>query len=311
MLVEEELDGRFVGGFRWHGVSLIDPAINERGHERFVHSKYNGSGRTYLMTMDFETIRYNVQDKVAEITLDQPERRNPLSAPTVKELHLVFERAAEDDDIHCILLKGEGESFSAGGDLEEFSEQINRDAIEVYSQDRTTTEFFKLLNSFEKPIIGAINGDAIAGGCGLAASCHVSVIPKNAKIGTTEIEIGIFPMLILPPLRSRIGEQKTLKLALTADRLPADEAADIGLVDEVVSPGESVNRARKIAHGIANKSPFAVQLGLHIDELTRGMPVEKQMDLMNSYRALFFQSHDLNEGARAFLEGEEPDWEGR
>lgn len=260
--------------------------------------------------MTYETLKYERDAGVAKITLNQPEKHNPLSNAAALELTDVLERALDDDDTAVVLLTGAGESFSAGGDIEEFSEQIDKRATKLFDQGQASAQLFQVLAAYEKPIVAAINGSAFGGGCGLVAACDLTYASENAQFGTTEITLGLFPMVILPALRSTLGDQKTLELALTGGRIDADEAEDIGLITETVTDEEVLDRAHETAREIAGRSPLALTLGLHAFNETTDMPAERAIETLNAYRVLFYKSHDLKEGSEAFLEDRDPEWKG-
>jgi methylglutaconyl-CoA hydratase len=256
-------------------------------------------------------VRYDIEENVAEITLDQPEKHNPLNDQATRDLVDVLETVLEDDEARAVLLTGAGESFSAGGDIGEFSERLDQRATHIFDDGEASARLFSLLAEYEKPIVAAVNGHAFGGGCGLVAACHMAYAASDAKLGTTEIHLGIFPLTILPALRTTLGDQKTLEMSLTGERMSAARAAEIGLVTEAVADADAaVERARETAREIADKSPFAVRMGLHVFHQTSDMTPEKAIDALNAYRVLFFKSHDLNEGAQAFLEDREPEWKG-
>lgn len=260
--------------------------------------------------MAYQTIDYTVEDNLAEVVLDQPEKHNPLSKEASEELLEALERAEDDDRVHTVYLTGAGDSFSAGGDIEEFTGFETKRATEIFSEGEATADLFKRLSTYEKPVVGGINGSALGGGVGLVAACHITYASRDALFGTTEITLGLFPLVILPALRSTVGDQTALELALTGKRISADEAADIGLVTSVVSEDSLQDQARGAAREIANWSPLATSLGLQVFQETADMPPERAIDVLNAYRVLFYKSHDLNEGARAFLENRDPQWKG-
>jgi methylglutaconyl-CoA hydratase len=261
--------------------------------------------------MAYCTIEYEVTENVAEIFLDQPERHNPLGS-CIEDLIDALERARNDDSAHVVLLSGNGESFSAGGDIDDFADRLEDSAPEIFDDGRATSvKLFQLLSEYDKPIVGGINGSAFGGGTGLVASCHIAYASDEARFGTTEISIGLFPMIILPTLRRTLGDSRTLELALTGERISAAEAAEIGLVTDVFEPDQVLEAAREMARTIAEYSPFALSLGLRSFNETTDLPDREAIQVLNAYRVLFFKSHDLNEGARAFLEDREPVWEGR
>lgn len=260
--------------------------------------------------MPYDTVQYTLEDHVATITLDQPEKHNPLSHAAATELTSVLQQAQTDDDVRVVLLTGAGTSFSAGGNIEEFTEFEERRPTEIFEEGKATAELFQLLAGYETPLVTAVNGHALGGGCGLVAASHLAYTAEDALLGTTEITLGLFPLVILPALRATIGDQQTLEMALTGERLSAAEAAEIGLVTDVVTEGDVVEHAGDVAEMIAGWSPNATSLGLQAFYETTGMPAEKAIDTLNAYRVLFYTSHDLHEGAQAFLDDRDPDWQG-
>lgn len=256
--------------------------------------------------MSFETIQYDVNEKVAEITLDRPEERNALNQLLMTELTEALEKAQDVDDVRSVFLTGAGESFCSGGDLEEFQEMPDKRPKELIEE--SSRDLFKLLATYEKPLVGGINGDAVGGGCGLAAACHLGYVSSEAKLGTVELRVGMFPFVILPVIRDKIGDGRALELSLTGDPISAGRASEIGLVTEVVD--NPVDRGREVAHSIADFSSLPLGLGLHAFHQTREMPTTEAIDAMSAYRSAVYKSHDVKEGASAFLEGRDPEWKG-
>lgn len=256
--------------------------------------------------MAYDTLTYQVTDHVATITLDRPAERNAMNDALMTDLLDAVRRAGSDDEARTVFLTGNGESFCAGGDLDEFQDLPEKRPVELMAE--TSRDLFKELVSFEKPIVGGLNGDAVAGGCGLAAACHLAYAPPDAKLGTVELRIGMFPFVILPVIRDRIGDGAALELALTGDLITADRARELGLVTDVVE--DPVERGREVARQIASFSPLPLGLGLHAFTQTGDMPTEAAIDAMSAYRSAIYKSHDLREGASAFLEEREPEWKG-
>jgi methylglutaconyl-CoA hydratase len=256
--------------------------------------------------MSFDAIRYDVTDNVAEITLDRPDERNAMNETLTTELTAAFEEAEADDDVRTVFLTGAGESFCSGGDLDEFQELRERRPAELMAE--ASRDLFKTLARYEKPIVGGVNGDAVGGGCGLAAACHLAYARSDARLGTVELRVGMFPFVILPVLRDRIGDGRALELSLTGDLVSADRASEIGLVTDTVE--NPVERGRAVAHDVASFSPLPLGLGLHAFYETSDMPTEAAIDAMSAYRSAVYKSRDLNEGASAFVEGRDPEWRG-
>ncbi|WP_078427443.1 enoyl-CoA hydratase/isomerase family protein [Alkalihalobacterium alkalinitrilicum] len=256
-------------------------------------------------------VRYEVEDHVAIITMNLPDRRNPLSVDMCWALIEQIKQAEVDDDVHVVLLTGEGQSFCAGGDLKEFKKYQDKGASKVHKEGESTTELFKTLSNLKKPIIGAINGHALGGGFGLVASCHYSIASSEAKFGTTEIKLGLFPLVILPAVMDAVGPKKALELGFTGEIFSASKAVDLGLVNKVVPPNEVVDEAKQFAKQLAEASPLALRIGLDCYVKTRDMEWNKKLDYANTLRVISFLSDDVKEGADAFLEKRKPQWTGQ
>ncbi|MED4779687.1 enoyl-CoA hydratase/isomerase family protein [Brevibacillus choshinensis] len=258
-----------------------------------------------------QAIRYRLEDHVAILSLNQPDRRNPLSYEMCWSLIEHVNKAAADDDVHVILLTGEGKTFCAGGDIKEFASYQQKRASEVHQEGEATTELFKTLSSLRKPLIGAINGHALGGGLGMVAVCHYTIASSQAKFGTTEIKLGLFPLVILPAVMDAIGTKKTLEISFTGEVFSAEKALRIGLVNQVVEPDKVVPESVRFAKELAQASPLALKIGLDCYVKTRDMEWNKKLDYANTLRVISFLSDDLKEGASAFLEKREPKWLGR
>ena len=262
-------------------------------------------------TVTYQTVLYEVKEHVGLITLNQPERRNPLGDVVIAELLDVFTRAEQDPEVRVLLLTGAGEAFSAGGDQREFAARLAQPAAQTYADGRKTGEFLIKVWKLTKPLVGAVNGGAYGGGVALVAASHLAVASERAVFGITEIRFGLFPMTILPVVRAAIGDRKTLELALTGRVIDAAEALNIGLVSRVV-PHEQLHAAAwELAQEIASRSPLATHLGLIAFQESTHMDTETAIRHLHTLRAVLLQSEDAHEGATAFLEKREPRWRGR
>lgn len=259
--------------------------------------------------MNDNNVLYEEDGKVGCITLNRPEKHNPLDEETIRELRCILKSVSNDDEVHALYISAKGDSFSAGGDLENFSAEINQNLEKLIEKGDLLMDFYKTLVTYEKPIIGAITGNALGAGCGLASSCHVSVASEDARLGLPEITLALFPIMVLPSLRFRLSDAEILELALTGKRLPAREAERKGLVTSVASDrNEATQQAKSIARSIAAKSPFACQFGLRAFYNLQTLDVEEALQTANVYDAIFLKHPDVKEGVRAALDGEEPDW---
>ncbi len=257
--------------------------------------------------MKFQTLLYTVQDRIGRITLNQPERRNPLSRTAVAELLDAFTRAEADPQVRAVMLTAAGEAFCAGGDLREFA-AMGEQPTQANEDTTITMEFLTRMWRLNKPLVGAINGAAYGGGMGIVAACHLAVASDRARFGLTEINVGLFPLTILPVLRAAIGDRPTLELALTGRTIDVIEALRLGLVSWVVPHDALEVEAWELARRLAARSPLAVRTGLAAFRETASMDVEAALRRLHPIRVMLLRSEDAREGARAFLEKREPRW---
>src|SRR5690606_6784444 len=164
-----------------------------------------------------ELVRYQIEDHIALVEMNDPETRNSMSQKMCYSLIDTLKAAEANDDVHVIVLTGAGNAFCAGGNLKEFSRYQEKLASEVHKEGEATTQLFQTLTNLRKPVIGAINGHALGGGLGLVAACHYSVASSKAKIGTTEIKLGLFPLVILPIIIDAICSKKALEISFTGE----------------------------------------------------------------------------------------------
>lgn len=261
--------------------------------------------------MTYETLLYDEIEAVAKITLNLPEMRNPLTEASAKELITAIRTADRNPDIHAIILTGAGTAFSAGGNLNEFKKNLSKTAPELYFEGRESTELFKLGAEVTTPLIASVNGPALGGGTGLVAMCHLAIASSEAKLGLTELRLGLVPFVIMPWVRRAVGERKMMEMMLTAEIYSAEKARELGLVHRVVSPEELEMETLKLARQVANFSPLAVKLSLDAFFTTEGMDMMKAFDYLTNLRLVSFLSEDLKEGASAFLEKRLPNWTGK
>lgn len=248
--------------------------------------------------------------RVRCITLAQPSRRNALSGPAAVALAHAFEQADLDTDTGAILLEGDGPDFCAGADIQEFTTYRGRSGPEVWQEGRPFTQLFRTGERLSTPLIAAVQGHALGGGVGLVALSHLSIGAQSARLGATEIRLGLFPLAILPALIRAVGARPALAMALTGKVYAAEEALRLGLLTEVVPDAALHERALDMAKQLAARSPAALAVGLAAYRLAVAGGGE-QLEAMNFLRACSFLSDDLKEGAQAFLERRPPDWTGR
>lgn len=257
--------------------------------------------------MEYKNIIFDLAEKVALITLNHPPV-NSINSALLEDLSDVLDKLSRDPEARVLVITGAGEkAFSAGADITEFAEirAGKKRAVDVH-------ELFFRIENFPKPVIAAINGYALGGGCELAMSCHLRIAAREAKMGLPEVRLGIIPgwggTQRLPRL---IGKAKALELMLTGDQISAEEALRLGLVNGVVPRAELLGETKKLAGRLAAGAPLAMQAILRA--VTKGLevPITEGINFEKEGSALVFNSEDAKEGSRAFLEKRAPVFTGR
>jgi enoyl-CoA hydratase len=259
---------------------------------------------------EYSNLTLEVQDRIAVLSVNRPEKLNALNEQTIRELGQAFEEITGRDDVGGVILTGVGEkAFVAGADIAELSRMGPVDGIEV---SRLGQQVFRRIELSRKPVIAAVNGFALGGGCELALACHLRIASDNAQFGLPEVKLGIIPgyggTLRLPRI---VGKGRALELMLTAQFIKADEAYRIGLANRVVPQAELMDTARKMLSTIIANGPIAV--GLAIECATRGMEmsVDDGLALESNLFGLLAATTDMREGMQAFLEKRKAEFTGR
>ena len=260
--------------------------------------------------MAYANLLYQVEDGIALVTVNRPEKLNPLNRETVDALGECFRDIVADDSVKAAILTGAGEkAFVAGADINQLTHLT---ALSGREWGLRGQRVFSQIESSPKPVIAAINGYALGGGLELAMACHIRVAADHAKMGQPEVKLGIVPgyggTQRLPRL---VGKGRALEIILTGDPITADEALRIGLVNRVVPAPELIPAAREIAGRIIRNGPAAV--ALCIDVVNRGleMAFEEALAFEATQFGVSCATEDIREGTRAFLEKRKPEFKGR
>lgn len=255
-------------------------------------------------------ITSETSNRILTVTINRPQSLNSLSIATIAELQDIFEKNWENREIGCVILTGAGEkAFVAGADINEIN-QLNGETGHTFSAKGLY--LMKTIQNFPVPVIAAINGFALGGGCELAIACDIRLASDKAKLGQPEVNLGVMPGFGGTQRLPRIvGLSKSLQLILTGDMVSAQEAHRIGLVDEVYPSAELMTKARQMAETIASRGPLAVRLSKECIHRAFDVNLSSGCDMEKANFALTCASEDKTEGTRAFLDKRKASFKGR
>jgi enoyl-CoA hydratase len=262
-------------------------------------------------SMAYETVRYAVASTgVATIALDQPETRNALSDQVLDDLLAAFTAARADEAVRCVVLTSTHEKvFSSGGNLAGFAE--GQPLIHKHFGTDRFPRLFQLIGELGKPSVCAANGHVLAGALGLALACDLIIAREGATFGTPEINVGVFPFMIMALIYRNVGRKKTNELLLLGERIDAGEAERIGIVNKVVPEAEFDAAVEDWAVKLAGKSPVLMRLGKDAMYRQQDLGFVDALELLHHNLTLAFSTEDIQEGVAAFFQKREPQWKGR
>lgn len=255
--------------------------------------------------MSYETININKDSQIGEIVLNRPESYNTFSTELAIELNEALMELDETSNVRVIILKGKGKSFCAGIDV---TEHKDKSADEYKEWVELMEKPFTTIANMKKPVIASVHGHAVANGIGLVAASDLAVATKNAKLGATAVNIGLFCMGPAIPLYKSLGPKRTLELVLTGKMIDGERAEEIGLVNHAVPKKELSDETNKLAEKLANKSPKALQMGKKAFYNQEDIPYEEALKYSNETFARLCTTDDAEEGVNAFLEKRNPEW---
>ncbi len=257
------------------------------------------------MTRAYERIKIARDGGVETIALSYAARRNAIGPRMASELLWALEDARADDDVRAIVLTGEGETFCAGGDFDEIASGVTDWKL---PRKGDVTDLWLALFHSDKPVIARVNGHALGGGLGLAAASTFAIASTTARLGTPEIEVGLFPMTIMAVLARHVPRRRLLEMMLLGETFGAEEAARLGLVNRAVAPERLDAEVEAITGAIVGKSPSAVRLGLRAFAAQDDLDLEAALPMLRERLAECIATDDAREGLRAFLEKRRPRW---
>jgi enoyl-CoA hydratase len=247
------------------------------------------------------------EDGIGWVQLSRPEVLNALSQELLEEVLAALEAFDADPAIRCLILTGSGRAFSAGADIKQMAGMSAVDQLTSPAPAR-----WERMRRIQKPLVAAVNGFALGGGCELMMCCDIIVAGETARFGQPEINLGIIPGAGGTQRLTRVaGKFKAMELILTGRQLSATEAEAVGLVNRVVAPELVLDEARRIAHEIAAKSPLAVRAAKECVQKALETPLTVGLEFERKMFTLLFATEDKAEGMQAFLEKREPKFRGR
>lgn len=261
--------------------------------------------------MQLENVLYEVQDGIATVTVNRPKVLNALNAQTLADLRQAFEAAKSEIPVRVVILTGAGEkSFVAGADIGEIKALENYEAAKAFAD--TGQGLLNLIEQLGKPVIAAVNGFALGGGCEISMACHIRLASENAKFGQPEVALGVIPGYGGTQRLCRlVGKARAVQLCLTGEMIDAAEAKRIGLVNQVYPQGELLGAAKEMAKTIMSKGPLAIRYALAAVLRGAELTLADGLQLEGDMFAAACDTEDRIEGTTAFLEKRKPDFKAK
>jgi methylglutaconyl-CoA hydratase len=255
----------------------------------------------------YETLILEFSGELAKLTLNRPDKLNAISSKMLAEMQSALD-AIEKSHARVAILTGAGRAFCAGMDLEMLSAIASQSAAENMEDSRRMARMFRRIWSFSKPLIAAVNGAALAGGCGIATLCDFTIAVPQAKFGYTEVKIGFLPAIVSVFLTRQIGDKHARDLLLTGRMVEALEAKSLGLITEILPPEDLHNRAVEIADILIAASPVSLTRAKRLLTSAAAASVDADLERAILENARIRCTADFKEGLASFLEKRKPVW---
>ena len=263
------------------------------------------------MTRDYQMLRVATDGGVATVALHNPARKNAIGPVMVNELLWALHDAAEDASVRSVVLTGSGDAFCVGGDFSQMSGLASGAPGEGLPHKGDFADLLLAMVRSPKPIVARVNGHALGGGVGLVAASHFAVGVRGSKLGTPEINVGLFPMMIMAVLSRVVPRRRLLEMMLFGERIDADAALGLGILGRVVDAAELDAAVKQVTDSVAAKSPVAIRLGLEAWAAQDDLDLEKALPMLRERLGGILATDDAREGLMAFLEKRPPKWTGK
>jgi methylglutaconyl-CoA hydratase len=257
--------------------------------------------------MPYETVKLAAEDAIAILEMNRPEKRNALSPAMITELLQALDEV-EKGPCRVLILTGVANAFCAGMDLQALKDFRSQSDVEIIADARRIASLFRRLYALPKPTIAAVNGPAIAGGCGLATVCDFTLAVPEAKFGYTEVRVGFIPAIVSSYVVRHVGEKRAHDLLLSGRIFSAAEAHSMGLVNEIVESANLPSRARELSRSLAEMSPVALAHTKRLLLKFSEEELDRETELAVEASARIRKTADFQEGLAAFLEKRKPEW---
>ena len=258
--------------------------------------------------MNLETVAYRKQNRVAHVTFNRPEIHNAFNSTVITEMSQVFDEIENDSDVRLVLLTGKGKSFCAGADLNWMRSVVDQSFEENLAESNALADLFYQMYTCTRPIVGRINGAAIGGGTGFVALCDIAVAAASAKFSFSEVKIGVVPACIGPYVIKKLGEGKARELFITGERMNAQRAFNVGLVNKVVDDDALDDEINRLTKSILTSGPNAVAMAKKLVSEVPAMGPDEFKPYTAEMIAKLRISEEGQEGMTAFLNKRKPSW---
>jgi len=249
----------------------------------------------------YRKILYELREGVARITLNRPDKRNALDGELVAELKAAFSASASDDACRLVLLTGAGTDFCSGADLANLEKAAQNSMLDNMADARATADLFLIMRHHPRPVVAAVHGRALAGGCGIATACDIVLASQSAQFGYPEVNIGFVPAMVMAILRRSVSEKAALELAVTGEPVSATRAQELGLVHRVFADEQFSSEVEGYVAKLTSKSASAVMLSKRLLYNMDSMSFEAALQAGVEINAIARQTEDCRKGVERFL----------